>query len=353
VTATGPFDHPWLSGLLGDADMAAIWSAERTLDHMRSFEASFSRAMGHAGLFVPAKAIAAADAIMTVPIDLDDLKSGMARDGVVVPRLVTLLRQAAGPDAVHAGATSQDVIDTALVLTLRETAALLDARLGDVTDRLDALERRHGDAPLSGRTRMQLATTIRVRDRVATWRLALERHRISLTEHAQRVACLQLGGASGDRQALGPHADRVAAELARELGLSNPPRAWHAMRGDVVAYSGVLALISGSLAKMGQDICLMAQQGIDEISLSGGGASSAMPHKRNPFLAETLVTLGRFNAVQAGGMQHAMIHEQERSGAAWTLEWMLLPQMALATGRALCIAADLCRSIEGLGGPER
>lgn len=100
---------------------------------------------------------------------------------------------------------------------------------------------------------------------------------------------------------------------------------------------------------MGQDILLMSQQGIDEISLRSGGSSSAMQHKKNPVLAELLVTLARFNAVQVGGMHHAMIHEQERSGSAWMLEWMILPQMAMATGRALSAAIEVCQSIESMG----
>ena len=95
----------------------------------------------------------------------------------------------------------------------------------------------------------------------------------------------------------------------------------------------------------------MAQQGLDEIALSGGGGSSAMAHKQNPILAELLITLGQFNAVQIGGMHQAMIHEQERSGSAWSLEWMILPQMAQAAGRSLSAAIEVCSKIERMGAP--
>jgi len=95
----------------------------------------------------------------------------------------------------------------------------------------------------------------------------------------------------------------------------------------------------------------MAQQGLDEIALADGGSSSAMPHKRNPVQAELLVTLARFNATQLAGLHHALVHEQERSGAAWALEWMLLPQMCVATGCALCTARALLGSVERLGAP--
>jgi 3-carboxy-cis,cis-muconate cycloisomerase len=104
---------------------------------------------------------------------------------------------------------------------------------------------------------------------------------------------------------------------------------------------------------MGQDVALMAQQGIGEVILSGGGASSAMAHKHNPVLAELLVTLARFNAAQSGLMQQAMVHEQERSGAAWALEWMVLPLMAQATGRALTVARNLTASIKAIGEPHK
>ena len=93
----------------------------------------------------------------------------------------------------------------------------------------------------------------------------------------------------------------------------------------------------------------MALQGIDESVLEAGGGSSAMPHKSNPILAELLVTLARFNATQAAGLHHSLVHEQERSGAAWMLEWMILPSMSLATGRALTAATSLINSISDIG----
>jgi 3-carboxy-cis,cis-muconate cycloisomerase len=103
-----------------------------------------------------------------------------------------------------------------------------------------------------------------------------------------------------------------------------------------------------SLGKFGQDVALMAQAG-DEIALTGGGGSSAMAHKQNPVAAETLVALARFNATQVSAIHHSMVHEQERSGASWTLEWLVLPQMAIATGAALRLSHELANKIERLG----
>lgn len=200
-----------------------------------------------------------------------------------------------------------------------------------------------------GRTRMQAALPMTLADRCLTWTAPLDGHRERLAQIRPRIAQLQLGGPVGDRTTFAPFAAEIAAHMATALNLNNPPAAWHSMREGIVDYANLLSLISGSIGKFGQDICLMAQQGIDEVTLSDSGASSAMPHKQNPILAELLVTLARFNATQIAGMHHALVHEQERSGAAWALEWMILPQMAQTTARSLSAATELCAKVTSLG----
>lgn len=349
---TEVFNHPWLGGLFADDAIAALWSPDAQLAAMRAFECAYSLALGRAGLVDPDMAQAAARAIAAMDFDMADLRAGTARDGVVVPRMVAQMRAAAGDAAaaVHRGATSQDVIDSALAMAMRDTLAVIDDRLSALHGALSDLDSRFGDAPLMGRTRMQAATPITVRDRIAPWLLPLSEHRERLAEMRPRVARVQLGGASGDRAELGARGAQVAADLAAALGLQNPSRAWHSMRDGIAEFAGLLSLISGTLGKMGQDIALMAQQGISDIALTGGGASSAMPHKQNPVLAELLVTLARFNAVQLSAMHQALVHEQERSGAAWMLEWMVLPQMAQATGRALTAGDALIAQVTRIGG---
>ena len=352
---TGVFDHPWLRGLFGDAEAAAIWSPEAQLGHMLAFEAAYSRALEQAGLVDAATAEAAARAIETFEPDLADLEAGTMRDGLPVPALVRQLRARCGvdADAIHRGATSQDVLDTALALTLRATTTLLLSRLDALSDRLGALDAAFGARPLMGRTRMQAAMPITVSDRLAGWRGPLADHAERLRALRPRVERVQLGGAAGDRSELGEHGAAVAAHVAEALGLHDPPRAWHVMRDGVAEYAGALSLIAGTLGKMGQDICLMAQQGVDEIALAGGGGSSAMPHKANPVLAELLVTLARFGAVQVSGLHHALVHEQERSGTAWTLEWMILPGMARAAARSLSAAIRICDGVVRIGPSEQ
>jgi 3-carboxy-cis,cis-muconate cycloisomerase len=158
---------------------------------------------------------------------------------------------------------------------------------------------------------------------------------------------VQFGGAAGTLEKLGDKGPAVRAALAAKLGLGDAPQ-WHSQRDALAEFASLLSLITGSLGKFGQDVALMAQAG-SEITLSGGGGSSAMPHKQNPVKAEALVALARFNATQLSGMHQALVHEQERSGAAWTLEWLLLPQMAVATAAALRLAAELAGQIESLG----
>lgn len=349
------FDHPWLGGLFADPALAACLGADAQRAHMLAVETAYARALGQTGLVPAEVAEAAAAAITTARPDMADLRSGMARDGVVVPALVNALKAVVPADAhpaLHRGLTSQDVMDTATILSARAVNDIVADRLTLLIEAFDALDGRFGTAPLMGRTRMQAALPIAVADRLDTWRRPLIDHLDALPRLRARLERVQFGGAVGTRDAAGDHADALGRALAENLGLAPADTAWHSTRETVVEYGDWLSRVTGSLGKFGQDIALMALQGIDEVALSGGGGSSAMPHKQNPVAAELLVTLARFNATQVAGLHHAMIHEQERSGAAWSLEWMLLPQMQLATGRALMLALDLCASIDRLGRPE-
>ena len=344
------FANALYDGLFADPDMAALWDADAQTAHMLAFEAAFSRAMGQAGRFDATLATRAAGHIASFAPDRADLSAGAARDGLPLPALVKQLKAGAGEAAaaIHAGATSQDVLDTALALTLQRTSDLIDGRLGTLVQALADLSDRHGTRPLMARTRMQAALPVTVADRIRTWRAPLVDHRARLTLARAQTERLSLAGPTGSTD----FAD-VAGPMAEALGLTTAPVPWHTDRSGVVSYASLLALITGTLGKMGQDVALMAQQGVEEITLAGGGGSSAMAHKQNPILAELLVTLARFNAGQAGLMQQAMVHEQERSGVAWALEWMVLPLMAQATGRALVAAMALVGAVTAIGEPHK
>ena len=143
----------------------------------------------------------------------------------------------------------------------------------------------------------------------------------------------------------------MRARLSEILDLPKPERPWHAARGAVADYAAWLSLVAGALGKMGADVALMAQQGIGAISISGGGTSSAMAHKSNPVAAELLVALARVQASDLSAMHQALVHPQERSGAAWLIEWMVLPRMVETAGRAMTAAADLAARVERIGDP--
>ena len=346
------FCHPFLGDLFGDVEIENAWSPARQLAHMLDFERALSRALAAAGQIDNAALDAVLRRMDAFQPDMARLKRATARDGVVVPELVRQLRAGLGEKAaLHTGATSQDVIDTALVLTLGEIAHIICARLERLLAGLDGLSARHGAARIMGRTRMQAAMPIAARHRITAWSAPLRHHLESGKRICTSLACLQLGGATGDRAAFGAHSAALARQMADDLGLGEPGAAWHTQRAQIVEFGNWLALVSGSLGKTGQDICLMAQQGIDEIVLEGGGRSSAMAHKNNPVDAELLVCLARYNGAQTSALNGALLCEQERSGSAWMLEWMCLPPMTIATGRAVRAATGLVSRVVRLGSP--
>jgi 3-carboxy-cis,cis-muconate cycloisomerase len=342
------FDHPILSGLLGDDEIGAQFSAAAELSAMLRFEVALAGAEAAEGL-IPGEAVAAIALLQEQFVaDLDALKQSIGRDGVVIPDLVRQWRAALGEHGkyLHLGATSQDAIDTGLMLRLASVLSIIDQRLAAIISALDGLNSRFGAQPLMGRTRMQAAIPITVADRVAAWKAPIVVHQVAV-QHMLKIGLpLQFGGAAGTLEKLGDKGGAVRARLAELLQLSDRPQ-WHSQRAVIAEIGGLLSQITGSLGKIGQDLALMADNG--SAIIGGGGASSAMPHKRNPVKAEVLVTLARFNAVQISGLHQALVHEQERSGAAWTLEWMILPQMTIAAGAATRLAADLLTSIEQLG----
>ncbi|WP_049732516.1 3-carboxy-cis,cis-muconate cycloisomerase [Rhizobium ecuadorense] len=342
-----PFDHPFLSGLLGDDEIAPYFSAEADIRAMLSFEAALARAEAAHGLIPAEAARKIAEIRAGFSPDLPRLRAATARDGVVVPELIKQLRAAVGEEAaknLHLGATSQDVIDTSLMIRLKAVVFLFAGRLSAIVAGLDGLDRQFGRNRLMGHTRMQAAIPITVSDRLTAWRAPLEAYRDRLTEQSFPV---QFGGAAGTLDKLGPQAATVRAALAQELGLTDA-RQWQSGRLPIADIAGLFASISGSLGKIGQDIALLAQAG-QEIEIAGGGTSSAMAHKQNPVAAETLVALARFNATALSGIHQSLVHEQERSGAAWTLEWLLLPQMTMATAASLRLAGELTGNIKRLG----
>jgi 3-carboxy-cis,cis-muconate cycloisomerase len=336
-----------LSALAGDAEIEALLADEAQLRAMLAVETALAEASAEAGWISHDAVSAVAAAVRAYQPHWEGLREGMTRDGVVVPALVKQLRALiAEPfrDALHKGATSQDVIDTALMLQLSEVISVLEGRFTALLTAVDALADAAGDKTLMAHTRMQAALPTTWTAKLASWREPLQRLLRGLTASRRSLLVIQLGGPVGDRGSFEGHGDAIAAGLAKrlDLGLAAP---WQATRDPIVAFGSQLALITGALGKIGADVALLAQTEVGAVRLEGGGGSSAMAHKSNPVPAEVLVALARQNAGLAGTLQHAMVHEYERSGAAWTLEWLTLPPMLVATGASLRLGAKLMQQI--------
>lgn len=350
---TNPFTRTLFGPMFCDDAIAAEFSAIAFTSRMLAFEAAWTRALETVGTVSAKDAEAALNAIEK--FEGTGFSAGSATDGLPVPAFVRALRSGlddGAAKAIHAGATSQDVIDTAMALTLLEIERLLCDRLALVSKVLDGLTQRFGSDHLMARTRMQAALPAQVMLRTDAWKRAIDDVWARGATARTEIAKVQVGGAVGRRDAPTARGQAVAQNVADQLGLELTP-VWHTNRSGPVSFGHWLTLVSGTIGKIGQDVALMAQQGLDEITLRGGGGSSAMPHKQNPIAAEAMVTLARFVAVQQGGLSQAMIHEQERSGAAWALEWMTLPLMAEATGAALIHSLKLLDQIERIGTPDQ
>lgn len=342
------FDSDLYGGLFSDPETAALLDDRARLRAMLDVEAALARVQGRLGVIPPEAAARIAEVAATLEIDPAALTLGTAEAGMPIPALVAALRQAVGGDAaayVHWGATSQDIMDTGLVLRLREVIARLDDRLAGVVRRLAALAEEHRGTVMVARTRAQQALPTSFGLKAAGWLAPLVRDRARLAALRPRLLVVQFGGAAGTLAALGEPGLAVMEALGAELGLAVPPMPWHAQRDGLVEFAAWLALVTGSLGKIGTDLVLLAQTEVGEAYPRGGGGSSTMPQKTNPVAAETLVALARFNAGLLGPAAETLVQAQERDGAAWPLEWLVLPQMAVAAGAALRLAAE---ALDGL-----
>lgn len=247
------------------------------------------------------------------------------------------------------GATSQDAMDSGLVLQLRAAIDLLERDLATLSRQLAAQAQRHAATPMAGRTWLQHATPVTLGMKIAGWLGAIDRHRQRLDEIKPRLLCLQFGGASGSLAALGDKAWSVAGALAAELDLQLPEQPWHTQRDRLVEFASLLGLIAGSLGKMGRDISLLMQTEAGELfepSAPGKGGSSTMPHKRNPVGAAVLIGAATRAPGLVATMFAAMPQEHERSLGLWHAEWETLPELCCLVSGALQQALIMVPDLE-------
>jgi 3-carboxy-cis,cis-muconate cycloisomerase len=335
-------------GLVGDAEIAALLDDKARIRGMLRVEAALARVEGELGVIPKAAAKRIAAEAEKLDIDPASLAAGTARDGMAVPALVAALRAAVAPGDrthVHFAGTSQDIIDTALVLALRDALDIIEKRLRALAKALAALARKHRRTIMPGRTRFQPAVPIAFGGKVAAWLAPLLRDLDRLKELRPRLLVLAFFGPGGTLSVLGGRGAAVEKALAKELGLGIAEAPWHTARDSIAELGAWLALVAGTLGKIGADVILLAQAEVAEVRPGAGGGSSTLPHKANPVTAEVLVALAGFAADRVGPLHRALVSAHERDGAAWTLEWLTLPDLLVATGAATRLAAGL---VDGL-----
>lgn len=344
-----PADSAIYRDLFGDPDTARLFTDTAELRAMLLVEGALARVQGALGL-IPAEAAAFIDrAAQETQIDPTSLAAETARNGVPVPALVPAFRKAAGaPDLMrwlHWGATSQDIMDTALALRLRRVLDLWDTRLASLLAALATLAETHADLPMAARTFGQSATPSTFGAQVAMWGRPLLRHRERLVALRPDVEKVALAGAAGTLSAMGDQGPQVRAALAQALDLRDPGHSWHSERDGIAALAAWTAGVTASLGKMGEDLILLAMSGLSEVRIQGAGGSSTMPQKQNPVGPSVLSALSRQVNGLAATLTGAAVHRQARDGAAWFTEWLTVPQLCISTGAALARAVDLAPRI--------
>ncbi|MBU3056265.1 MAG: 3-carboxy-cis,cis-muconate cycloisomerase [Pseudomonas indica] len=334
--------------------MRTVFSDAGRLQGMLDFEAALARAEARCGV-IPAAAVAPIEAACKADLyDPTNLADAIVSAGnSAIPLVKALGKRIAASDAdaeryVHLGATSQDAMDTGLVLQLRRALGLLNGDLARLAEALAEQAERHADTVLSGRTWLQHATPVTLGMKLAGLLGAVTRHRQRLAEIEPRLLCLQFGGASGSLAALGEQAWPVSQALARELDLNLPDQPWHTQRDRLAEVAALLGLIAGTLGKLGRDLSLLMQTDVGEAfepSAPGKGGSSTMPHKRNPVGAAVLIGAATRAPGLVATLLAALPQEHERSLGLWHAEWETLPELCcLVSGalqHALVIVPDL------------
>lgn len=332
-----------------DPQIVALFSDAAEVHSLVRVESALAKVQGELGL-IPANAASAIQHTLSdISLDPADLAEGCSRDGVVIPSLLKELRQRLPDDIasyLHWGATSQDIVDTALVLCLKEACGHMDQTLVAVGNKLAALAERERGTVMVARTRAQWAVPTLAGLKVANWLAPLARQRRRLAELKPRLYVVQLGGAAGTLAAMGEQGFAVCEALARELDLQVASAPWHTQRDSLLELGNWLSMTCGILGKMGQDLIVLTQSDVAEVKLTASGGSSTMPQKSNPVGPEALVTLARHSAGLLANLHNGAIQASERDGAAWALEWHNLPQLVCSTAGSLKRADETVASIE-------
>ncbi len=346
---------PLLAPMLSSPAMRAICDDAAQLQRMLDFEGALARAEAATGV-IPGNAVPAIEAACQAKrFDMAQLAQDAARAGnLAIPLVKALTAEVTRSDGVaaryiHWGATSQDVIDTAAMLGLRDG---IDALLPDL-DRAIAgfarLAREHRNTAMVARTWLQHALPMPFGLKLAEYAAALHRSRTRLRQLRDESIVLQFGGAAGTLAALGDKGLKVAEQLARELNLRLPDAPWHTHRDRIAEAASVLTILTGTCGKIARDVSLMMQTDVGEAfepAGAGRGGSSTMPHKRNPVACAAALAAATMAPNLAATLFAAQVQDHERSAGPWHAEWPTLPTLQLVTSGALAAVVDMAEGLE-------
>ena len=344
-----------LTPLFSSAAMRAVLDDRARLQRMLDFEVALARAEAALGVIPAGTASSIANACQADRFDISTIgEEAVAAGNIAIPLVKALTAEVAKSDAeaaryVHWGATSQDVIDTALVLELR---AVIDAMTTDLDRAIAAfstLAGRHRRTPAVARTWLQHALPMPFGLKLAGYAAALARSRERLKRLRKEALVLQFGGAAGTLAALGDRGLDVTERLAALLDLPAPEAPWHTHRDRLAEVAGALAILCGSCGKIARDIALLTQTEVAEAferAEPGRGGSSTMPHKRNPTAAAAALAAASIAPQLAATIFAAQVQEHERALGGWQAEWPTFPALALVTSSALRAVVDIAEGIE-------
>ena len=350
--ATSVFDSLLLRDMFGTPAMRALFDERAFIARCVDVETALARAEARAGL-IPADAAARIGAAVDVTrIDHEALRVETEIVGYPVMALVRQLVAQCGDAGryLHWGATTQDIMDSATMLQLKDASALIGRQLDDVRGALRRLAFDHADTVTAGRTHLQHALPVTFGFRAAVWLSALDRHAERLRQAKARALLVQFGGAAGTLASLGDAANGLAVRthLADELGLADPGITWHVARDAPNEWVALMAAIGASLGKIALDVMTMASSEFGEVAepfVPGRGGSSTMPQKRNPISSELMFAAAKMLRERASLMLDAMMTDFERATGPWHLEWSALPESFLLASSSLHQAAFLLRGM--------
>ncbi len=338
--ATTVLDSVLFRDAFGTPRMREVFSDRALIGRYVEVEIALAKAEAKCGVIpVEAAAIIAKQANGST-LDLDALREETNNVGYPILPLVHQLARQCGEAGryVHWGATTQDIMDTAVVLQLREALGLIDQDISALRQILADLSQRHRNTPMAGRTHLQQALPVTFGYKTSIWLAMFDRHAERLQQLKPRVLVGQFAGAAGTLASLGDKGFGVQRAFCEELGLGIPSSTWHVARDGFAEAINFLALVTGSLGKIATDIMIMASTEFAEVYepfVKGRGASSTMPQKRNPISSELMLAAAKAVRQHAGLMLDATIQDFERATGPWHAEWIAIPESFVLTAGAL------------------